>query len=103
MGQSIAAKSRADPKFPIVMIRGYCHRFISNLPHHPLRRPVEVAEWVRADGVPAEAACRSYCWERGSAGGDGGIVVEDSGYSAAEASHSLALASLGTFSIDSMA
>lgn len=64
---------------------------------------VEVVEWVRVDGVPVEAACRSYCWERGSAGGDGGIVVEDSGYSAAEASHSLALASLGTFSFNSVA
>lgn len=64
---------------------------------------VEVAGWVHVDGVPAEAACRSYCWERGSAGGDGGIVVEDSGYSAAEASHSLAPASLGTFSFNSVA
>lgn len=63
---------------------------------------MDLVEWVRVDGAPAEAARRNHYWGRGSAGGDGDSVVEDSGRSAAVASHNLELASLGTFSVGTM-
>ena len=63
---------------------------------------MEAAERVRVDVVPAEAARHSYCSERGLAGEDDGIAVEDSGCSVAEVNHSHASASLGTFSFYSV-